>query len=219
MVTRDQRSADGYEAKYMSGGGEVLYRDKMVGGRGWRALLLGLPVAATILGSTPALLVDPSPATIAFAVGGTLFATVPFLLFSTLRVTVSTEQVHVQFGLWGPKIPIASIVASEVVSYDWKEYGGFGIRRGGDGSWVYNMMGDQGRAVKVRWMKDGKEHTHLLSSNDPQALASAIREARARLDRDLAATEPAARARVEATEDDEAVVEADSEVEAARRAR
>lgn len=213
---RRVRDADPYESKHMSGGGEILHREKMVGGRGWRAALLGVPVGTTVAVSLPAVLAQPSAVSIGFTIGGALLASVPYLLFSVLRVTVSTETVHVQFGLWGPKIPIASVLDCEAVAYDWKDYGGFGIKRSRDGAWIYNMIGDQARAVRIRWMDGGEERVHLVSAKDPDALVAAIREARARAG--LAEGAPRVRVAVEGEEDELEVTSPDGG-ESRRRAR
>jgi hypothetical protein len=102
-----------------------------------------------------------------------------WLLFAVLRVSVTREALHVQYGLFGPKIPIEDVERCEAVDYDWKQFGGWGIRYGRDGSTVYNMLGDQGRAVKVVYKKGQAKKTVLLSSRDPERLAAAVNQARA----------------------------------------
>jgi hypothetical protein len=100
----------------------------------------------------------------------------------------------VQYGLFGPRIPVRDIERCEAIDYDWKQYGGWGIRYGRDGSVAYNMMGDGGRAVKiVHRSAKGKSKTVLVASRDPERLAAAIQQARA-----AAAASPAA-ARIEIT--------------------
>jgi hypothetical protein len=102
-----------------------------------------------------------------------------WLLFSVLRVSVTRREVHVQYGLFGPRVPVEAIERCEAVDYDWKKYGGWGIRYGRDGSTVYNMLGDQGRAVKLVYTKGGESKSLLLSSRDPERLAMAVNQARA----------------------------------------
>ncbi len=178
------RGADGYEAGFMEGEGEVLFRDKMVGRWPWHAALLSPALAAAVGTAIPLLSTDSTPMGVGMALGAAALvgaACVPlWLLFSVLRVTVSTGKVHIQFGLWGPEIPVAAVVDCEAVAYDWKQYGGFGIKWGRDGSTIYNMIGDGARAVRIRWMKDGKEKITVVSSHDPIGLAEAVNEARRR---------------------------------------
>lgn len=69
------------------------------------------------------------------------------------------------------------------------------------------MMGDQGRAVKIRWKNErGVECVHIVSSSDPDAFASAVKKAQAQ-----AAAPP--RARI-APENGEAVREVEPELDA-----
>lgn len=212
-VETGPRSPDDYEAHYMAGEG-VVYRDKMKAPKLFFAILL-LPMLIQLV-ALIAVALSPAPVPIAtylpfpFTVG--LLALIG-LLFSVLRVTVTRREVYVQYGVFGPKIPIEQIVSAEAVAYDWKQYGGWGIRRGRDGSWAYNMMGDAGRAVRIVW-SDGKggTNTTLVASSDPEALARAIQVARG--GKRIAASPAAAKARV-APIDREFQAEADAEVEAA----
>ncbi|MEP7123309.1 MAG: hypothetical protein ABJE95_20455 [Byssovorax sp.] len=163
---------DPYEAKYMSGAGGALYFAKMTAPLGFHLLFL-LPLvvsAGTSLVAHGSLLVP-------------LFALLPLLLvwilFSALRVSVTAKEVHVQYGVFGPRIPIDAIESCEACDYDWKQYGGFGIRYGRDGSVAYNMMGDGGRAVRITYKKGTKTKKLLLAAKDPERLATAIHQARA----------------------------------------
>lgn len=169
---------DEYEKKYMSEGG-LLYESKSKAPLTFHLLVLApsllsaliLSIVSTLPGVSPWVLLAGLPA---------LLITIPlWLLFAVLRVTVTQKHLHVQYGLFGPKIPLDQIEACDAVAYDWKRYGGFGIRRARDGSWAYNMMGDQGRAVRVKWRDDkGAEVITLISTPDPEGLAVAVRRAR-----------------------------------------
>lgn len=193
---------DGYEDEYMSGGGgEVLHRDRTV----WR---LGVPVLGI-------------PAIGSLAAAAAIFATLPgteaafglipllsgaligacALLLTVLRVVVSTKEVHVQYGPFGPRIPIAAIERAEAIDYDWKQYGGWGVRVGLDGSRAYSVMSGQGRrAVRIRWKDGDAEQVTVVTSTDPEAIVAAIAEARARagLSDGAALARPAAKVRVTA---------------------
>ncbi len=132
-------------------------------------------------------------------------------LFAVLRVSVSRDVVYVQYGLFGPKIAVRAIERCEAVDYDWKKYGGWGIRHAFDGSVAYNMMGDQGRAVRIVYRKGKGTRTVLVASRDPTRLAAAIQKARAE-----AVGGMGERVRIEAgAGDDEAALLAAAEEEAA----
>jgi len=165
----DARPPDAYEAKYMTG---ALYRDKSTAPLAYHLLFL-LPVLIVLVSAVL------SHAPLAVPVASTLAVLLPWVLFASLRISVTNAEVHVQYGLFGPKIPVASITSCEAVNYDWKQYGGWGIRYGKGGSVAYNMLGDAGRAVRVTWTKGKKTKTVLLSSRDPERLAAAINQARA----------------------------------------
>ncbi|MBK8258919.1 MAG: hypothetical protein IPK82_40450 [Polyangiaceae bacterium] len=178
-ISGGARSADDYEAKYMAGDG-ALYRDKIkVPGK--FLLLFALPIVIQAVALGTVLATAPTvPLTAFIALPITAFVmTLLALLFSVLRVTVTHSEVIVQYGLFGPKIPLSSVKAAKAVNYDWKYYGGFGIRRGMDGSWAYNMVGDAGRAVRIEWTNaKGKPEVTLVASPNPEGLARAIQSAR-----------------------------------------
>ncbi len=165
---------DEYARKHMAGQGDVLFFDKQTMPR-WMRLLIAAPlfgagavvVGALFTGNPDAFLAVP------LLGAGALLE----LAFWTLRTTVSQRFVHIQYGLVGPKIDADDIVSAVVVTYDWKQYGGFGVRRS-KGTTAYNMMGDQGRAVKLTWRDGNKTQTLLVSARDPQRLCDAIEQAR-----------------------------------------
>jgi hypothetical protein len=163
---------DPYEAKYMSGQGGALYFAKMTAPRIFSLLFL-LPLLVT----TGSALVTHAPIFVPLLGAIPLFLV--WILFSALRISVTPKEVHVQYGLFGPRIPVEAIESAEACEYDWKQYGGWGIRYGRDGSVAYNMLGDGGRAVRITYKKGTKTKKLLLAAKDPERLATAIHQARA----------------------------------------
>ena len=168
------RPPDPYEAKYMQGDGEVLHRDKMKG-PWWYALFFLLPtlfvwVVYAMGGSKPAPLWVPLVMTPVFLM--------IWLLFSVLRVTVTKKKVDVQYGLFGPSIPIESIVSSEEVDYDWTSTS-YGIHKGPDGAWVYNMVGDGAHGVKIVYRVGDKQKSVIVGTKGASKIHAAIARARA----------------------------------------
>jgi len=98
-----------------------------------------------------------------------------FRLIQTLRVAIDGMDLVVGFGLWKRRIPFHSIDRVSPVRYHWVRWGGWGIRWR-PGAVLYNVPGDQGRAVELT-LRDGKRV--LFSARNPDAVASAIREQRA----------------------------------------
>lgn len=172
-VESDNRLPDAYEAEYMRGQGMVLHRDKSRAPWTIHALLGGL-TAMAIAGA----FVAPG-AWVSAVITAPILLTV-WLLFSVLRVSVSEGHVNIQYGLFGPKIPIAAIQSAEVVAYDWKRFGGWGIKMNMQGEWIYNMPGDGGRAVRITWTdKRGRTKVTYIGSRGADKLAAAIGQARA----------------------------------------
>jgi hypothetical protein len=170
----EARGPDLYERKFMAGQGMVLHRDKHRAGWPLQAIF-GLSMLAMV-GSAAA-----SGAWLVLPVALPIVALL-WLMFSVLRVTVSAGSVKVQYGLFGPEIPIEAIEAAEATSYDWKRFGGWGIRRGIGGEWIYNMPGDGGRAVRIVWRDaKGRRRVTLIGSPRAEALAAAVQGARVAL--------------------------------------
>ena len=169
--------ADDYQAKYMASG--ALYYDKLRAPRTYHLIFL-LPLLAVLVSAVGVISAAGPAAAIGPAISLVVLP-IAWLLFSVLRITVTREEVYVQYGLFGPKIAIRDIERAAAVDYDWKRYGGWGIRYGRDGSVAYNMMGDGGRAVEIVYRKNeqAKPKKVLIASPDPVRLAAAINEARA----------------------------------------
>lgn len=169
------RGSDDYERSHMTPDEGVLYRDKFVSHWSWHAIM-----GATGLASTLPLLLTPEGAEqwpMILLMAASL--AIVWLMFAVLRVSVSSQKVQIQLGLFGPEIPIEQITRAEAVDYDWKTYGGWGIRRGKDGSWAYNMVGDAGRAARIEYTDEkGKERAVLVTSQEPHLLVDAIQQAR-----------------------------------------
>jgi hypothetical protein len=197
---------DAYQASYMGEG--ALYYDKIRAPLAFHLIFLlpllgalGAGIAAASVGATGAIVASLAPI---------LILLVAWILFSVLRVSVTRDEVFIQYGLVGPRIPVRDIERCAAVSYDWKRYGGWGIRYGRDGSVAYNMMGDQGRAVEIVYRKGDKEAKVLVASPDPVRLAAAVNHARAQ----VAAGPARIAASAPAEEKDDVMREAEAEAEA-----
>lgn len=205
MGMEDRSAAtDAYEAKYMPGDGKVLHRSKVVS-RFLASILLGFGVMSGVGG---ALSFVGAPAFVPWL----LFAMSLFFIFlglslSVLRTVVTTELIHVQYGLWGPRVPIEQITGCSVVKYDWVKFGGWGLKRAADGTWAYTLKNED-EVVSLSWKDDdGEERTAVFSAEEPIDVVAEVNRARA-LRRDKArvdtsepadaALDPALEAEVEA---------------------
>jgi hypothetical protein len=119
----------------------------------------------------------PIPVAFACLAFGALMAVV-WAMFITLRTTVTAREVIVQFGLFGPRIPVEGVDSCEVRDYPVLRFGG-GVKWV-DGAWAYTLWGQGTRVVRIEWHDaGGKKHATIISSPDPDALAAAIQKARA----------------------------------------
>jgi hypothetical protein len=169
-VRKEPGALDEYERQYMQGHGAVLHHGKRPAPK-WMQVLLG---SSAIVGI--GLLFTPAWMSALFTIP---LGVVMWALFSVLRFTVSERAVKIQYGLFGPTIPMEAIESAEAVDYDWKAFGGWGIRRSADGEWMYNMPGDHGRAVRIVWTdaKGNRRATHV-GTPTPEPVVDAIAKAR-----------------------------------------
>lgn len=195
---RQTRQADAYESAFMGVDEHIVMRDKISMHPAFH-IVTWLAIAAMTV--------------VMVATGAPVFAPIlPILaglvalsMTTTLRTTVSKENVHIQYGFIGPTIPTASITSAKAVDYSWMKYGGWGIRYSlFDNSWCYNMIGDGGKAVEIQYEKNGKSKKVLVASKQNVLLADAIQQAmnvtHGEVALDFGADEPA-EARVESAEE------------------
>ena len=181
--------ADDYEKRYMGGEG-ALARSRAMMPWWFHALLGGVAVMSVA-------------SAIASGVYASL-ATLPLLflvwiLFLYLRVSVTEHDVHIQLGLFGPKIPISEITEVSVAKYEALKYGGWGIRLAADGSVAYSVPGHGGRGLRIRFHRGGRERAVFVTSPNPDELLAAIERVRGvRVAQDV---------RVEAQEHEEAATD------------
>jgi hypothetical protein len=197
---------DEYEQKYMAGGQAMAHsRMRMPAWFHWLMLLLGGVSAVSVTAATIA-----SGGAAAFGYLSVLMCLAVWLLFSHVRCTVTKEQVHVQFGLFGPKIAIPDVISAVVEKYDWKKYGGWGIRMSSDRTWAYSVPGGKGIGVCITYRAGAgdkrKERKVFISADNAEELVSAIQLAQG--------GSSATQARIETPPDEAELAAAQAEAEA-----
>jgi hypothetical protein len=209
---------DDYEAKYMEAGQAIAHsRVRMAG---WFFALMG--AIALISGGS---VVTAAISTGRFAPLAALLFTLPLLafitlMFSHLRLTVTATQVIVQYGLFGPKIPVAGIEHVSAEDYHWTKYGGYGIRVGLDGTLAYSVPGAGGKVVRSHYRDaKGGEKKVVVSSDDPNGIVAAIERARAAVNLGVRVDGDAAAAGENAVTPEVAAVERDAARDAHRATR
>ena len=170
--------SDGYERRYMNAS-NALARSRMFMPWWFHVLVLG--ALGSVIFRQPSLVA-------AFVIAPMIL--LAWLLFMSLRVLVTKEAVHVQLGLFGPKIPMSAIVDAREEAYSALKYGGWGIRYGLDGSRAYSVPGAGDRGLLIRYIdKSGSTKSVFVSAQNPAVLLAAIAEARASVPRARIATE------------------------------
>jgi hypothetical protein len=120
----------------------------------------------------------PMPLPVAFAMlPMAVLMTVLWAMFIALRTTVTKREVVIQYGVFGPRIPLERIDACRVVDEPLLALGG-GVKRF-RGAWAYTLWGQGTRVVRLEWHNaHGAKKATRVSSSDPDALAAAVEHAR-----------------------------------------
>jgi hypothetical protein len=96
------------------------------------------------------------------------------LIFGALQIECDNERLWVHWGPMGKKIPLKDIVfINSTIIHPFRDYLGWGLRVGRDGSIGYISSGDVGVRVSLT---DGKEY--VITSNDPEKLVDYVRKYR-----------------------------------------
>ena len=171
MSDEEQKpSGDEYTAQYMEGGrARIVTKQRMPG---WFFALMAAAMAVVVgtglAGGSLASLVGIIPLALVT------------LLLSHLRVVVTDDAVHVQYGLWGPTIAVESITRCEVKPYEPMRFGGWGFKRSFDGTMAYSVPGGEGECVALEITEGSKTRKVVITTPNAAAVALAIEEARAR---------------------------------------
>ena len=195
----------------------VIKRDKFVG-RGALQWLVGVPtilflcmaIAGAVIG-----LAGTGAAVTAGLVMGCVSAPLAlgmafmWATLSVLRTVLTREALHVQCGLWGPRIRLDGIEECRVVDVG-------GVRVAGKrlvkGRWITTYIMAPGEQLEVLYQdEDGTKRGVRFSASDPQGLAAAIQRARGGVRID---TSGDASSNVDAEAFEEALAEAEASAEA-----
>lgn len=96
-------------------------------------------------------------------------------LFFSMETSVYRDRVHVEWGylrFFHQNIPLTPATVAEAVTYSpLRDFGGWGIRRGRDGTFCFNMRGNRGVMIT-----EGSRRT-LIGSQRPEELAEILAKA------------------------------------------
>lgn len=95
-------------------------------------------------------------------------------VFLSLRVTLSAKSLRFGYYLLSKEFKYADILNAEVLRYQLGDYLGWGIRKGTDGSIMYNVPGDQGVAVKIVVREGDQRRVYAFSARRPEVICKKI---------------------------------------------
>jgi len=95
-------------------------------------------------------------------------------IFLSLRVTVSAKGIQFGYYLLSKQFKYTDVLSAEVFRYQLGDYLGWGIRKGTDGSIMYNVPGDQGIAVKIVVREADKRVVYAFSARRPEVICKKI---------------------------------------------
>lgn len=184
----------------MAGVGETLHRQKVTSPRWAIALVVGIPFSALGMVGIGLALTGLLGLGAGLVVGSLVLAglsTVAMVVFASARIAVSEGEIHIQIGMAGPRIPIASVVRVELAPSGTNKVG-MGVGNDLRGTTTYRMWGNNDEAVHIH-LEGGKRL--IVVCKEPVALHRAIQEALARRARVKVRVEPS---ELEASEVEEA---------------
>ncbi len=95
-------------------------------------------------------------------------------IFMSLRVTLSAKGIHFGYYLLSKRFTYADVLNAEVFRYQLGDYLGWGIRKGTDGSIMYNVPADQGIAVKIVVREADQRRVYAFSARRPEVICKKI---------------------------------------------
>ncbi len=95
-------------------------------------------------------------------------------VFLSLRVTLSARSLRFGYYLLSKEFKYADILNAEVLRYQLGDYLGWGIRKGTDGSIMYNVPGDQGVAVRIVVREGDQRRVYAFSARRPEVICKKI---------------------------------------------
>lgn len=90
-----------------------------------------------------------------------------------VAVEVGDDAVHIACGPFESRIEVTEVRDVRVVRYNPLLYLGWGYRIAPGGRRAYSQIG-VGRGVEIAAVENGRQRRYFVSSNEPEALASAI---------------------------------------------
>ena len=171
-------TADEYERSNIASAGEVIHRDKHVS-RALAGIMVAMMVMCVGLGIGGFAQGAPLAATLGVGIVGIAFLFLG-LVRSVVRTVVTADDVHVHWGLWGPRIPLRAITVVAVRNDCSRQALIAAIAEPGTAGPEMICIPTHARVVDLQWTdSDGKPRRIWLGAEDNVALSAAITRAAA----------------------------------------
>lgn len=95
-------------------------------------------------------------------------------IFLSLKVVLSARGIRFGYYLLSKQFKYTDILSAQVLRYQLGDYLGWGIRKGTDGSIMYNVPGDQGVAVKIVVREGDQRRVYAFSARRPEVIVKKI---------------------------------------------
>ena len=95
-------------------------------------------------------------------------------IFLSLRVTLTAKGVRFGYYMLSKGFKYSDVLSAEVLRYQLGDYLGWGIRKGTDGSVMYNVPGDQRVAVRIVVREGDQRRVYAFSAKRPEVICKKI---------------------------------------------
>ena len=98
-----------------------------------------------------------------------------FKNFFRLEINVDKNGFHFNYGVFSRSFSWVDLEYASVEKYNWKTYGGWGIRRSKKGRWAWSQLGVS-NGVLIGMNKQGNLREYYVSSDKPNILADLLNQ-------------------------------------------
>lgn len=95
-------------------------------------------------------------------------------LFLSLRISVFSTGIQFGYSLLHKRFKYSDVLDCRPYRYDLSDYLGWGIRKGADGSVLYNVPGDRGLAVRLTVREHDERKVYAFSAKRPEVISKRV---------------------------------------------
>ncbi|MBI5573201.1 MAG: hypothetical protein HY919_01435 [Elusimicrobia bacterium] len=123
-------------------------------------ILLGVGIRILLLGRYPSF-----SAWVIYVCGFiSILAGIMMFNFDKMQTTITDRGIKVQFGIFKKFIPKENILACSPFLYNWRNFGGWGIRRSGDNTTAYSVVSTGKHSIRITYLNKHQQKADLVIS-------------------------------------------------------